>query len=203
MRTEERDEEVRAAARAWLATPDGRRRQKHTLDAALLADFAGYSLDELRELYAPILAEAYAPGVVAAAAQAAQEPRQLMPAANDTTREPVVVVDHLSRLSAIDFDIARMRAYSLIKDPAAPGGFRIKFPVIYQQSIALAQKALEQNIRIGKELYDLERVRKYVTSLGEIVHRHLAHLDPAIIEAIADDIEALNQDFVAPVDAHR
>lgn len=200
MRTDESDQQIRSAIRDWLNVnaPTRVPTDLSGLEIAVLAEFPDYTIHAIRELYGPIVAVRSGMSSEVAAAAAAPPATSLHPPAVHRGIRPVVASDNLSRLSAVDMDVARLRAYATVPDPMAPDGIRIKFPLIYDRALQHSMRALELNMKIGQQLYDLDRVRAYVQRLGEIVNDRLANVAPEVIEEIAADIDQLNADFTAP-----
>jgi hypothetical protein len=202
MRTEERDREVREFIRAWMIgrEDEGPGLDLGDLEAQLLSQFLGYSVQDVRSLYGPIVAATRAPPAVAAAAGFNPPIPDRMGGARDKSDsvEPVIAHDNLGRLGVIDEDVAELKAFSLVKAPGRKRGFRVKFPQLFERAVLLEMRALELNMKIGQQLYDLDRVRTYVTRLGEIVHRHSASLPQEVIDAMMAEIDQLNREFTKP-----
>jgi hypothetical protein len=93
-------------------------------------------------------------------------------------------------------DAQKVRDASLGADARASGGFRIIKPMQFLAALHHQQEALKLHMKIGATLFDLDRVERYFKRLGEIIRDRTADLDPAIRDAIMNDMDALNEEFL-------
>lgn len=118
---------------------------------------------------------------------------------------PTRILAMSERQAQIDADLARIRAKALARPKTGqvadgPDGLMITHPVLFMAALDRQIKAVELGLKVGKEAYELERVRAYLAEMSDIVGRRIAQLDPAVHAELIGDLEALNARYLVGSD---